>query len=741
MATSLKQLRKQAEELFNQKQYDDIIELLSDGILEKYNDAELYAWRARAHERNKMPDECITYAQKAIELNPGYWMGYFARGNSWYHKKEYDKAIEDYSKTIELSPKNAIAYSNRGNAWYDKKEYDKAIEDCNKAIELNPLYATAYNGRGLIWYDKKEYDRAIEDFNKAIELNPGYVAAYNNRGLIWYDKKEYDKAIDEYNKAIELNPEYAIAYGNKGLVRSDKREYDKAIEEYNKAIELDPLYVSAYNNRGNTWYDKKKYDKAIEDYNKAIELDPEYTFAYNNRGNSWADKKEYDKAIEDYNKAIELNPEYADAYYNLALTENDSGNIKAAIEHFQKSKEFGHRVEDTEYWINDLREKLTVPLEDEINKGLQKIKNIVSAIRHKSLVENDVKKLVHYSKLVVADIITGDRQSKLHYSNVIYMNDPLEGKTFIDYLDDVKLKAWFERASYKNESTIFLGSFLPVNSRDQDGNAEDQLLMWRTYGKDEDGKDAAGCNFVIDRQFFETEETRGGTPVPESFEEIKAAIEKGDVFTDGNRNSLLKIQYIRGNEILHDKDNVIKELIDYLKEEIKTLTEKNAKETTDRKAKDFTDSRIFDALQEMCHLFKAADYSFEKEVRIIRSEPRNSRSIEYYKGPDGEELKPPKKFYVRSSKRILPYIRKIYLGPKVSKTSHWSLHFDYSIRKEERELRELEDLQKKDSAKLTETEKNRLDSLNETYRGVLTGSEEKINASQVEIIPSSCHFI
>lgn len=607
MSNNLKQLRKQAEELFGQKKYDAILELLNDSILVKYNDAELYVWRARANERNEMYDSGFVLAQKAIELNPGYWMGYFVRGNIWGSKKEYDKAIEDYNTASKLNPENADIYINRG----------------------------------YVWDDKKEYDKAIEDYNKAIQLSPEDEVAYNNRGYVWHDKKEYNKAIEDYSKAIELKPEYAAPC------------------------------------------------------------------------------------------------------YNLALIEKDTGNIKAAIEHFQRSKELGHRIEDAEYWINELREReqLNVPLEDEINKGLQRIKNIVSAIRHKSLLEADIEQVVHYSKLVVADIITGDRQSKLHYSNVIYMNDPLEGKTFIDYLNDTKLKDWFERASYKNESTIFLGSFLPVNTKDEDGNAEDMLLMWRTYGKGEDEKDAAGCNFVIDRRFFETEQTRDGTAVPESFDDIKAAIERGDVFNDNNRNSLLKIQYIRGNEILHDKDKVIRKLINYLKEEIKILTKKNAEKTIDPKTRDYTDSRIFDALQELCHLFKAADYSFEKEVRIIRSEHRNSSNIEYYKTADGAEPKPPKKFYVRSSKRVLPYIRKIYLGPKVTNTSHWSLHFDYSIRKEERELIELEYLQKKDIAKITEAEKKRLDSLNETYRGILNGSEEKINASQVEIIPSSCHFI
>jgi hypothetical protein len=385
---------------------------------------------------------------------------------------------------------------------------------------------------------------------------------------------------------------------------------------------------------------------------------------------------------------------------------------------------------------------MAVTLKDDLEKDLEKIKSIVSVIRQKSLVKEEIKQVVHYSKLTVADIITSSRESRLHYSNVIYMNDPQEGKIFIDYLDDPIIKEWFEKASYKNESTIFLGSFLPVQiADDDDGRAEDQLLLWRTYGKDENGIDAGGCNFVINADFFETDKTLRS--LPKSFEKIKNEIENGTKYIVNNRNSLLYVQYIRGNKILKDDKDLLINLIDYLKKEIKQLIQKNNGNVSEESARNYINSRIFDALQELCHLFKSADYSFEKEVRIIKAEARNSRNIEYYKSITGDDPNPPKHFYVKSEKRVLPYLAKIYLGPKVKNSSHWGLHFDYSLRKEERELAELETLEEKfkNTMKLDPIEKDRLDILQQTYPGGKTGVTEPIVSNKIEIIPSKCHFI
>jgi predicted Zn-dependent protease len=56
MAEIIQQLVTQAEQLFAEKKYDEIIELLNDKILEEQQSVILYAWRARAYDRKKQND-------------------------------------------------------------------------------------------------------------------------------------------------------------------------------------------------------------------------------------------------------------------------------------------------------------------------------------------------------------------------------------------------------------------------------------------------------------------------------------------------------------------------------------------------------------------------------------------------------------------------------------------------------------------------------------------------------------
>jgi tetratricopeptide (TPR) repeat protein len=745
MATHPEELRQQVKLLFDKQAFSEIDQLLTDKILDIHKDAELYSWKARALYKTSNNDQAMFYAQKAIDRDPKYWMGYLARGAVWSNKRETDKAIEDYTIAIGIKPDYPDVYNNRGTAWSDKGENDKAIEDYTKAIELKPDYVNAYNNRGSAWSDKGENDKAIEDYTRAIAIKPDYADAYYNRGLSWSDKGENDKAIEDYTKAITIDPKHTDSYINRGIAWSDKGQNDVAIEDYNTAIAIDPTYADAYNNRGITWSDKGENDKAIEDYNAAIAIDPIHADAYNNRGTALYNKGENDKAIDDYNTAISIRPYYPDAYYNRALCLKRRGDFRLALNEFERLKKMNHRLNDVQWQISDIKGRLSVIINEEIEKDIEKIKNIVDIIRQKSVVDKNVTDVVHYSKLSVADIIASSPDSHLHYSNVIYMNDPQEGKTFIEFLDDPEITNWFEKSSYKNESTIFLGSFLPViKTTTVDGDAEDQLLLWRTYGKDEAGMDAGGCNFVIDASFFNPGSTRVEIPLPPAFEEIKDAIEQGKKLSGDTKNKLLKVQYIRKNQIIDDPDNTINLLVNYLKEEIKKLIKKNEHEKDNIDAKLYTDTKIFEALTELCHLFKSADYSFEKEVRIIRTEPRNSENILYYKKPDGEDPSPPKHFYIKSDKRILPYIRKIYLGPRVKNPSHWSLHFDYSLRKsarkEENDIAEFNVLELKDKTSFTDKEKARHEDLKKVYAGI-NPTKERIKPNEIDIIPSKCRFV
>jgi tetratricopeptide (TPR) repeat protein len=203
MDQSTENLIKQAELLFGEAKYKEIIDLLPDELLEQLNNAALFTLKARAFDIDN-PELHFKYAQRSIDIDPHFSTGYFTRGNYWSSKKEYDKAISDYDKAIQLGENTPIVYNNRGVCWNNKKNYSKAIADYNKAIQLDKKFALAYYNRGVFWDRKKEYDKSISDFTKAIQSDKNYPFSYYNRAISYKNKGEYKNSIQDFERYINL---------------------------------------------------------------------------------------------------------------------------------------------------------------------------------------------------------------------------------------------------------------------------------------------------------------------------------------------------------------------------------------------------------------------------------------------------------------------------------------------------------------------------------------------------------
>ncbi len=592
------ELAKEAELLYENENFNGVIELLSDNVLEKFHSATLWAWRARAHGRLSDREKEFQFAEKAIEIDANYFMGYLARGNA---QTEHEKAIADYDKATELKPHYADTYFNRGNAYFNKGDYDKAIADYNNAIEFKPDFAKAYINRGLAYHEKREYDKEITDYDKATELKPDYADAYFNRGNFHFDKGDYDKAITDYIKAIELNPYDANAYNNRGNTYRNKGEYDQAIADYNKAIELKPDDAVAYSNLGVTYYQLGKYQEAINQLNKAVE-----------KGSTWA----------------------WTAYWR-----------DTALEKLKKQEE-----------IARLNEPVDVDkLSEQINEHVEEIKKLVLS---------EEKLVVHYTALHTTKNILTTEKSKLRFYNAIYMNDPEEGEVLFSYFDDKEIKECFENGKRVNETSVYLGSFLPAPSH------EDELVMWRTYGKDGDKMEAGGCSLVLDTKFFHKD---GETKVKDK---AASGSEPEQV--------LMKVVYLKNEKFHPQTPDGIEDKLQALKKALKELIELRKK--ADEKEHETFDRIIFKSLSVISYLFKSSDYAFESEVRVVQYMPLGSDLIK--RSENNSPGEPPLKMYVESVREILPYLNKVYLGAKVPNPSHWSAYFDYEIRQQAKESTE-----------------------------------------------------
>ena len=272
MNLSLTELEKNIKELFKEEKYQDIISTLDDSVLDQYNEANLYAWIARAYGRVKKVDLNYKYAQKAIEINPMAPHGYLARGIAKANQEQYDDAISDFDIALSLDQNYCDALVSKGYALYFMKDYEMAIEYLNNALTLAPSESEIHSKLGNCFRQLKQYDKAIKAYSKAISLNKNEPSIFINRGLIWNNKKEYNKAIKDYSDSIALKKNNPIAYNNIGVSWAHKNQYEKAIEFYTKAISLDENYGTAYSNRALAYTKVRKYSDAIKDYEQLLEL-------------------------------------------------------------------------------------------------------------------------------------------------------------------------------------------------------------------------------------------------------------------------------------------------------------------------------------------------------------------------------------------------------------------------------------------------------------------------------------
>ena len=93
--------------------------------------------------------------------------------------------------TVVLSTQTAQAqsaddYLNRGNSKYHRRDYQGAITDFNKAIEINPQYANAYSNRGIAKRKLGDDRGGCADYKKAVSLGLDMTAQYlNSEGGAW----------------------------------------------------------------------------------------------------------------------------------------------------------------------------------------------------------------------------------------------------------------------------------------------------------------------------------------------------------------------------------------------------------------------------------------------------------------------------------------------------------------------------------------------------------------------------
>ncbi|MBI3964789.1 MAG: tetratricopeptide repeat protein [Chloroflexi bacterium] len=325
-AAAAGQALKEGTAAFEAGRDDEAIERLSAAIAVDGGLTDAYAWRGRAYSsrsREGDAEKAVADANRAIDLDPEHFLGYYVRGSVYSRVRQETRAIADFDMAIKLAPNFAPSYSNRGSIYYElgRRTYDpellrKAEPDFTKTIDLAPnTFKQAYNNRGrLRWLlgaltgEAVQLDGALADFDKAIEIDPRYAVAYGNRAVVFRDQGQLEKAQSDANKALDIDGATAEHLARRCTIHNAARRYDAALVDCDDAVVKDPKFSQAYADRAAVHLGLNRVEDALLDYSKAIDLESTNAYYFLERGLAFKRAGRLNEAWYDLERAARLFP-------------------------------------------------------------------------------------------------------------------------------------------------------------------------------------------------------------------------------------------------------------------------------------------------------------------------------------------------------------------------------------------------------------------------------------------------
>lgn len=120
--------------------------------------------RSRAAANDGDLPGAIELASQAIAGKPDDARLHFYRGTLYERTRRHEQAERDFDRTIDLAPRNADAFDHRGSERLTLGQFSEAIADFDRAIALDPRREPGHWKRGIAYYYARRYAEGRKQF-------------------------------------------------------------------------------------------------------------------------------------------------------------------------------------------------------------------------------------------------------------------------------------------------------------------------------------------------------------------------------------------------------------------------------------------------------------------------------------------------------------------------------------------------------------------------------------------------
>lgn len=191
-----------------QKQYDQAIQMISEGLKARPADQKLLLFLASLYSESGNNEKAIEIARKLIELDPKNDKYQFQLGVYLDSAKMPEQSEAAIRKAIELNPKNAEALNFLG---YNYAEQNRKLEEAESLVQ-RALAEDKNNGYyldslGWIYYKRGQYKDALVQIKKAVDATKTDAVILEHLAIVQFKLAQNAKALETARLALQYAPQ------------------------------------------------------------------------------------------------------------------------------------------------------------------------------------------------------------------------------------------------------------------------------------------------------------------------------------------------------------------------------------------------------------------------------------------------------------------------------------------------------------------------------------------------------
>jgi tetratricopeptide (TPR) repeat protein len=195
-----------AEILFQEQDFDGLIEHVTEALSHFTNDADLLFLLGMAYNRLDRLDDAIQTLSRSVEGNPDNTAAISMLALTYDSRDEHEKSDSLYLRVLAVEPDNHLALNNYSYSLAERDtKLEEALEMSKKAVDLESENSAYLDTLGWIYFKLGDLEKAKFYIRKAIDVGSESAVVHDHMGDIYYHLNDHESAMEYWKKSLELD--------------------------------------------------------------------------------------------------------------------------------------------------------------------------------------------------------------------------------------------------------------------------------------------------------------------------------------------------------------------------------------------------------------------------------------------------------------------------------------------------------------------------------------------------------